>query len=123
MNPSLVCGEGPLEQLLEVCRCQPDDPVSPAEAPGGDPGTAPARSAGAALVQLGGPAKTFGEQEQPALATADDPGWARRLVEETAEAMAASAFAAVENTGCPTCPVRACCPLNPEGRSAAAGAS
>ena len=30
VNPFLVCGEGPLEQLLQIRRRQPDDPVGPA---------------------------------------------------------------------------------------------
>ncbi len=74
------------------------------------------RSAGAALVQLGS-AKTYREQAQQALAAAPDPAWARRLVEETAEAMASSAFVAAQNASCTSCPVRSCCPLRPEGRA------
>ncbi len=99
-----------------------DGLAGPAEPPGsaGAPGDGEARSGGAALVQLGhDKAKGFGEQQQPALSAAPDPGWARRLVEETAEAMASSAFVAEQNAGCGTCPVRTCCPLRPEGRAVA----
>jgi len=80
----------------------------------------PASSGGAALVQLGGTTKSPGEQVQPALADAADPAWAHRLLEETAEGMAASAFDAVENDLCSRCPVRTSCPLRPEGRQVGA---
>ena len=80
----------------------------------------PATSGGAALVQLGGATKSPGEQVQPALADAPDPAWAHRLLEETADGMAASAFDAVENDLCARCPVRTSCPLRPEGRQVGA---
>ncbi len=77
-------------------------------------------SGGASLVQLGGDAVKHREQVQVALSQSGDPAWARTLVEETAEAMASSAFLARQNAGCPSCPVRACCPLHPEGRAVGA---
>lgn len=66
---------------------------------------------GAMLVQLGGTAASAREQRQEALASADDPTWARDLIEQTAETMAASTFEAVANETCRVCAVRICCPL------------
>jgi RecB family exonuclease len=68
-------------------------------------------SGGAALVQLGGSAKKPKEQRQPELAASEDPAWAERLVLDTAEGMAGSAFAAVEHQHCRICPVRTSCPI------------
>lgn len=74
-------------------------------------------SAGAALVFIGKgglaglrPAVLT----QPALAETADPEWARVLVEETAEGMAAAAFRASQGS-CRTCPVKSSCPVQPEG--------
>ena len=78
-------------------------------------GTVPTASAGAALVQLGTPSVRFAEQSQEALSQAPEPSWARTLVEDAATAMAASAFTAVENDQCPSCPVRTSCPLQGGG--------
>ncbi|MGZ4601045.1 MAG: ATP-dependent helicase [Oryzihumus sp.] len=74
-------------------------------------------SAGAALLQLGKAAtqKTT-LQAQEALAGDDDPGWADRLVVETAEGMAAATFTATVGEGCQFCPVRTSCPAQTEGR-------
>jgi superfamily I DNA/RNA helicase/RecB family exonuclease len=71
---------------------------------------------GAALLQLGTPAKEAKEQVQPPLAVAGDPGWARALVRRTGEVMAASSFAAVRNDRCRVCPVRTSCPITGQGR-------
>jgi superfamily I DNA/RNA helicase/RecB family exonuclease len=68
-------------------------------------------SGGASLVQLGTPTKKHKEQRQSALAHSDDPAWAERLVLDTAEGMAGSAFAAVEHQHCRICPVRTSCPI------------
>ncbi len=73
-------------------------------------------SGGAALVQLGGTTAKHGEQRQLALDASDDPGWARRTVLEVADGMAGSVFGAVENSLCRTCPARAACPVQSEGR-------
>ncbi|MDM7854192.1 ATP-dependent helicase [Cellulomonas alba] len=71
-------------------------------------------SAGAQLVYLGtGKAGTV--RRQDALATADDPEWARTLVDEVAGSMAARSFAATVNDQCDRCPVRRSCPLRDEG--------
>ncbi|MBI9114189.1 ATP-dependent helicase [Sanguibacter suaedae] len=73
------------------------------------------RSVGAQLVFLAEGARGATRRTQPALG---DPGssWARSLVEEAAETMAAARFAAVENSLCGVCTVRRACPLQPEGR-------
>ena len=73
---------------------------------------------GASLVQLGKAAGAKGalEQAQPALAEAEDPAWAERLVLEVAAGMAGSAFSALENQHCDRCPVRTSCPLQASGR-------
>ncbi|MFD2079383.1 ATP-dependent helicase [Actinopolymorpha cephalotaxi] len=72
------------------------------------------RSGGAVLVQLGSGSKVT-EQSQPPLSGAEDPKWAQRLVEETAEGMAAADFDATENRWCGVCPSRRSCPLHVEG--------
>jgi len=76
-------------------------------------------SAGAVLLHLGkaaGPVKPVpAAQVQPPLADQDDPGWAERLVAETADGMGGSRFAATPGTWCTFCPVRTSCPAQPEG--------
>ncbi|NYH88930.1 UvrD-helicase domain-containing protein [Actinopolymorpha rutila] len=72
------------------------------------------RSGGAVLVQLGSGSKVT-EQSQEPLSGAEDPKWAQRLVEETAEGMAAADFDASENRWCGVCPSRRSCPLHVEG--------
>jgi superfamily I DNA/RNA helicase/RecB family exonuclease len=73
-------------------------------------------SGGAALVQLGTAHAGAQEQTQPPLAEADDPGWAKDLVRETAKTMAASTFHAVVNKKCRSCPVKRACPVSGQGR-------
>lgn len=73
-------------------------------------------SGGAALVQLGGTLASRAEQVQPPLAADEDPDWAREAVLRAADGMAGAAFDAVASSGCRTCPVRSCCPVQPEGR-------
>ena len=79
-------------------------------------------AAGAALVQVGKAARKDDALEQPQepLQAGDDPGWARRLVVETAVGMAGSAFTARENDHCDRCPVRSSCPVRDEGRAVVA---
>ncbi|WP_197681603.1 ATP-dependent helicase [Actinopolymorpha singaporensis] len=72
------------------------------------------RSGGAVLVQLGSGSKVT-EQSQAPLSDSEDPKWAQRLVEETAEGMAAADFDASENRWCGVCPSRRSCPLHVEG--------
>jgi superfamily I DNA/RNA helicase/RecB family exonuclease len=74
-------------------------------------------SAGAALVFIGKGGLSGlrpSVQTQPALAESPEPGWARALVEATAEGMGAATFTATQGT-CRTCPVKASCPVQPEG--------
>ena len=75
-----------------------------------------ATSAEARLVFLGAGATGPLVRRQPGLvADEDGSSWARAMVDEVAEAMAASSFAATGGTGCDRCPVRRSCPLRPEG--------
>ncbi len=78
-------------------------------------------SGGAALVQLGKAAGRSGPrpaiQEQAPLAAADDRLWAHRLVDETAAGMGAATFRAVQGSWCQICPVKASCPVQPEGEA------
>ncbi|MGB2700114.1 MAG: PD-(D/E)XK nuclease family protein, partial [Candidatus Phosphoribacter baldrii] len=76
------------------------------------------RSAGAALLQLGKAAnKSVTVQSQPALADDEDPVWAQRLVEQTADGMGGMRFAATPGEHCRMCPVVASCPARPEGQT------
>ncbi|WP_230415173.1 RecB family exonuclease [Micromonospora tarapacensis] len=71
---------------------------------------------GAALVQLGTGAKDAREQAQPPSTDGPEAGWATALVRRTADTMAAATFAAVANSKCRVCPVRASCPVSGQGR-------
>lgn len=76
------------------------------------------RSAGAQLVFVSDVNKAKAAlREQPALGpdSPDAPSWARTHIEEVAERMAASSFAATANPLCDRCPVRRSCPLRDEG--------
>lgn len=74
------------------------------------------RSGGASLVQLGRPKNGAArEQFQPPLADAENPDWARELVEDTARGMAQVAFRAQRGQWCGHCPARPSCPVWPEG--------
>ena len=64
---------------------------------------------------LTGQQAATGQVRQGALAEDDEPGWAKDLVETVAAGMAGPVFEARVNPGCRTCPVAACCPVNPEG--------
>ena len=56
-------------------------------------------------------------REQSALAPeTDGTCWARSLVEDAAESMAAFEFEARANSLCQMCAVRRSCPIQPEGR-------
>ncbi|WP_300609289.1 ATP-dependent DNA helicase, partial [Trebonia sp.] len=72
---------------------------------------------GAELVQVGKAGFTARAKVQAQHALADDPhpGWAKDLVEAVAAGMAGPVFRARVNPGCRTCPVAACCPVNPDG--------
>ncbi len=76
----------------------------------------PARSAGAALVHLGVPTVRPKQQHQSALADADDPDWAMRLLARVSAGMAGREFPAVVNDLCGRCSLRGCCPATGDGR-------
>ncbi|GAA0983259.1 MULTISPECIES: ATP-dependent helicase [Nocardiopsis] len=77
-----------------------------------------AEPGGASLVQVGGAALTnkAREQPQPPLGEDPDPRWAQDLVFDVAGGMGGSRFTAIRNKGCNACAVRACCPVQDEGR-------
>ncbi|MEO7070391.1 MAG: ATP-dependent DNA helicase, partial [Nostocoides sp.] len=76
------------------------------------------RSAGAGLLQLGKAATTKPvPQLQLPLAAYPDPAWAQDLVIDTAESMGGATFAATTGPHCRICPLKACCPAQPEGRA------
>lgn len=78
-------------------------------------------SAGAALLHVGkaitsaNPA-TYKLQAQAPLDRHEDPGWAQRLLRETAEGMAGSRFTATVGDWCDVCAVKAACPARSEGK-------
>lgn len=73
------------------------------------------KSAGAALVYLGGGRKSFKQEEQIALAQDEEPQWIRTRITNVAEQMAGATFEARSNPGCQWCPVRSSCPIQSEG--------
>ncbi len=75
------------------------------------------QSAGAALVHVGKASTTAGAalQHQPALEQTTDT-WAHHLLARTADGMASATVRASVSDRCGSCPVRACCPLQDEGR-------
>ena len=74
-------------------------------------------AAGAALLQLGKAANlSTTVQAQVPLADDDDPGWARALLDQTADAMSGAVFAATPGSHCGTCQVKDACPAQAEGR-------
>ncbi|MEV0649720.1 ATP-dependent DNA helicase [Phytomonospora sp. NPDC050363] len=75
-----------------------------------------AESAGAALLHIGNDTKSASVREQPALSSADDPGWAENLVLNVAEKMAASTFEARHTGKCTHCKVKDACPISGKGR-------
>ncbi|ADG75362.1 UvrD/REP helicase [Cellulomonas flavigena DSM 20109] len=84
---------------------------------GAVPGLAPGtHSVGARLVHLahgsGGPTQRRQEGLGP---EETGPSWARELVDEVADRMAAASFEARGNELCDRCPVRRACPLRGEG--------
>ena len=76
---------------------------------------------GAELVQVGKASLKAGArvQSQPALAEDRDPQWAKALLDAVAAGMARKDFDARVNPGCRNCPVRSCCPAQPEGEQVA----
>ncbi|GAA4625262.1 ATP-dependent DNA helicase [Cellulomonas oligotrophica] len=73
-------------------------------------------SAGAALVFVASGTRGPTTREQDALGPeTDGPSWARALVDDVADQMAAAQFEARGNELCDRCPVRRSCPLRAEG--------
>ncbi len=74
-------------------------------------------AAGAALLQLGKAANVSTTvQLQVPLADDEEPGWARSLLDETADAMSGAVFTATPGSHCGTCQVKDACPTQSEGR-------
>ncbi len=69
---------------------------------------------GALLVQLASTGEA--QQAQAPLAEADDPGWIAAEVARVAARLRGSEFSATVNADCRMCDVKACCPLQSEGR-------
>ncbi|GAA5158555.1 ATP-dependent helicase [Ornithinimicrobium tianjinense] len=77
---------------------------------------APGGAGGARLVNLGIKEKALTQEQQP-LGESEDPRWAHRLLATAAAGMAGHEFTAHDQAQrCRTCPVRFCCPLQPEGQ-------
>ncbi|WP_203747116.1 ATP-dependent helicase [Cellulomonas chitinilytica] len=72
-------------------------------------------STGAQLVYLGTGASAAVRRQDALGPEADGPSWARVLVDEVADRMAASTFEATANDLCDRCPVRRACPVRAEG--------
>jgi superfamily I DNA/RNA helicase/RecB family exonuclease len=73
-------------------------------------------SGGAEIVAVGTNHAKAAVRVQPPLSEMDNPGWAANLVNQAAEAMAASTFRAVLNDSCPYCAVSTACPISGKGR-------
>ncbi|YAL84038.1 ATP-dependent helicase [Dermacoccaceae bacterium W4C1] len=73
--------------------------------------------AGAALVQLGKAARANAANVQEQEAITEPDSWAHHVVAQAADGMADRVVTARENSRCRICPVKRCCPLQPEGGS------
>ncbi|WP_426592900.1 ATP-dependent helicase [Cellulomonas sp. McL0617] len=74
-----------------------------------------ATSGGAQLVYLGTGVSAAIREQPPLGPEAEGPSWARVLVDQVADKMAASTFEATANDLCDRCPVRRSCPVRGEG--------
>lgn len=73
--------------------------------------TGPDTVSGAALVQLGRASNhQVTIQEQPAVAAAEDPGWAQAMIRASAQTMAGARFEARPGSWCRSCDVAGACP-------------
>ncbi len=72
-------------------------------------------SGGAQLVYLGTGANAVTRTQEALGPETDGPSWARALVDQVADRMAASTFEATANDLCDRCPVRRSCPVRGEG--------
>lgn len=75
-----------------------------------------AQPAGAELVYPAKDSQKVTTRTQSALSAAENPDWARDLVADVAEQMAADSFTARHTSQCRTCSVKNCCPLTNEGK-------
>ena len=64
---------------------------------------------------LGTGATAVTRTQEPLGPEVDGPSWARRMVDQVADKMAASTFEATANDLCDRCPVRRSCPVRGEG--------
>ena len=74
-----------------------------------------ATSAGAMLLYVGASGAKDGSKKRQSALDEDRTAWAAELIDGVAESMAASSFRATRNDDCRRCPVRASCPVQPEG--------
>nr|WP_210768093.1 ATP-dependent DNA helicase [Cellulomonas humilata] len=74
-----------------------------------------ATSGGAQLVFLGTGATATTRSQDALGPEVDGPSWARTMVDQVADKMAASTFQATTNDLCDRCPVRRSCPVRGEG--------
>ncbi|WP_082573684.1 ATP-dependent DNA helicase [Cellulomonas sp. Root137] len=74
-----------------------------------------ATSGGAQLVFLGTGATAVTRTQDALGPEVDGPSWARAMVDQVADKMAASTFQATANDLCDRCPVRRSCPVRGEG--------
>lgn len=72
-------------------------------------------SGGAQLVFLGTGVSAVTRSQEALGPEVDGPSWARTLVDQVADKMAASTFEATANDLCDRCPVRRSCPVRGEG--------
>jgi RecB family exonuclease len=75
-----------------------------------------AESGGARLVQLSAANSRGNTQEQPPLSSSDDPGWVHAELARIAGVLRGNAVTASPGKVCDRCPVRACCPVQDDGR-------
>jgi RecB family exonuclease len=75
-----------------------------------------AESGGARLVQLSAATSRGNTQEQPPLSSSDDPGWVHAELARIADVLRGNAVTASPGKVCDRCPVRACCPVQDDGR-------
>jgi superfamily I DNA/RNA helicase len=85
-----------------------------AVAEGAFTGGEPAEPGGARLVQVG--ASPAGQQVQPPLADAADPGWVAAELARIATVLRGNTVTARPGKACSRCLVRSCCPAQDDGR-------
>ena len=71
---------------------------------------------GAELIYPNKDSKTVTTRSQGALGEAENPDWAREMIDEAARQMSGPVFEARHSSKCATCSVKSCCPITEEGR-------